>query len=245
MTNNSHIADDEEEMREIAIQFMNRMKRTSVSRRKMEAERGMPAGSSAGYQLVKFLADNNSYPMGKEYATQYLKKNCPEIEENSPEIEENSPEIEEHSPEIEGNSSEIEENCPEIEENSPEIEVNINNQQPEPSTADSSPERKSRQNFLLEVRETLDNCLYEHRYHPFLTLAEKQALMLKTKLTYKQVNYWLTNARRRQLIPILKAEGLTGDKIQEILKKKHPASGRIVKRIRRRRVIAHHFVRKR
>jgi len=52
---------------------------------------------------------------------------------------------------------------------------------------------------LVQAKAIMTEWLRNHQDNPYPNDDEKEALMLSTKLTINQINYWFTNARRRLL----------------------------------------------
>ena len=53
--------------------------------------------------------------------------------------------------------------------------------------------------FALKAVAIMTDWLREHQDNPYPNDDEKEALIISTRLTINQINYWFTNARRRVL----------------------------------------------
>ncbi|ENN79648.1 homeobox protein AKR isoform X2 [Dendroctonus ponderosae] len=67
--------------------------------------------------------------------------------------------------------------------------------------------RRRRGNLPKDSVRVLKSWLYSNRYHPYPTETEKGNLAKKTNLASGQVCNWFINARRRELVKIIKNEG--------------------------------------
>lgn len=65
-------------------------------------------------------------------------------------------------------------------------------------------EKVKRMRFSSEDVQVLKNWLKKNKHNPYLTNHDLQKLIKKTKMTPKQINTWITNARRRILPKLLK-----------------------------------------